>query len=142
MKKIALLIAAISFTAILFAQEQTTTQTPPAQNISWKEVEHNFGTIKEEDGPQTYKFEFTNKGTEPLFITNVQASCGCTATDYTKEPVKAGEKGYVSATYNPQNRPGQFNKSITVTTSEPQPTTVLRFSGVVTPKPAVEPTNQ
>jgi len=28
----------------------------------------------------------------PLYITNVNASCGCTATDYTKEPVAPGAK--------------------------------------------------
>lgn len=125
-----LIIAGLIFSAVIFAQTEV-----PAQKISWTETSHDFGTIKEEGGAVSYKFEFTNTGTEPLFLTNVKASCGCTATEYSKEPVAAGAKGYVTATYNPMNRPGRFDKSITVTTNEAQPTTVLKISGEVTPKP-------
>jgi hypothetical protein len=104
-------------------------------NISWENPTHDFGEIKEENGPVTYKFDFTNTGSEPLIITNVKPSCGCTSSDYTKEPVAPGAKGYVSATYNPNGRPGPFNKSITVTTNCEPATTTLRFTGKVQEKP-------
>lgn len=135
MKRILLIVLATVFSAAVFAQ-----QSGPA--ISWTETVHDFGTFKEEAGVQTYKFEFVNTGNEPLFLTNVKASCGCTATEYTKEPVQPGGKGYVSATYNPSGRPGKFNKSITVTTNEFQPTSVIRITGEVIPKPAAETVNQ
>lgn len=103
-------------------------------SISWDKTKHNFGTFKEEAGKQTAKFEFKNTGNENLIITNVRSSCGCTAPEWTKEPVKPGESGYVDATYNPKNRPGKFNKSITVTINGKPRTTVLRISGNVTPR--------
>lgn len=131
MKRILFLVLAVAFSAAVFAQ-----QSGPA--ISWTETSHDFGTFKEEVGLQTYKFEFVNTGNEALYLTNVKASCGCTATDYTKEPVQPGAKGFVTATYNPKGRPGKFNKSITVTSNEFQPTSVLRISGEVIPTP-VEP---
>lgn len=127
MKKTVLLFSALIFTLFMFAQTQE-----PA--ISWDETVHNFGTFKEEAGPQTASFTFTNTGNNPLYITNVRASCGCTATEYTKEPVKPGEKGFVKATYNPRNRPGKFNKSVTVTTNTENPTSLLRIQGEVTPR--------
>lgn len=68
----------------------------------------------------TGKFEFTNVGDSDLVLTNVRPGCGCTAANYTKEPVAPGQKGYIEATYNPYNRPGAFNKNIRVTTNEPQ----------------------
>ncbi|MDD3739961.1 MAG: DUF1573 domain-containing protein [Bacteroidales bacterium] len=129
MKRIIFLVFTIVLSTVIFAQQEG-----PA--ISWTETVHDFGTFKEEDGLQKAKFEFVNTGNAPLFITNVKASCGCTATEYSKEPVQPGGKGYVIAAYNPANRPGKFNKSITVTTNEFQPTSVLRITGDVTPKPA------
>ncbi len=131
MRRILFLVFAVAFSTAIFAQ-----QSGPA--ISWTDNVHDFGTFKEEVGLQTYKFEFINTGNEPLFITNVKASCGCTATDYSKEPVQPGGKGFVSATYNPKGRPGKFNKSITVTSNEFQPTSVIRITGEVIPTP-VEP---
>lgn len=127
MKKTLFLLSGIIFTMFVFAQTQE-----PA--ISWDETVHNFGTFKEEAGPQLATFTFTNTGNKPLYITNVKASCGCTATEYTKEPVKPGEKGFVKATYNPKNRPGKFNKSVTVTTNTENPTSLLRIEGEVTPR--------
>lgn len=131
MKRILLFVLATAFSAAIFAQ-----QSGPA--ISWTETEHNFGTFKEEVGLQTAKFEFANTGNEPLYVTNVRASCGCTATDYSKEPVQPGGKGFVSVSYNSTGRPGKFNKSVTVTTNEFQPTSVIRITGEVIPKPAAD----
>ncbi len=103
-------------------------------DISWEKTAHNFGQFKEEAGLQTAVFEFTNVGQEPLYLTNVKASCGCTATEYSKEPIAQGQKGYVKASYNPQNRPGKFNKTITVTSNCETPTTILTISGEVIPR--------
>ncbi|MFH2142079.1 MAG: DUF1573 domain-containing protein [Bacteroidota bacterium] len=103
--------------------------------ISFDKEVHNFGDIKEEDGPATCKFEFTNTGSEPLIVSNVKASCGCTTPDWTKTPVAPGKTGFVKATYNPQNRPGKFNKTITILSNAENPTVVLRIEGSVTAKP-------
>lgn len=127
MKKILLFTVALCFSALIFAQQS-------GPSISWTKVSHDFGTFKEEAGTQEYSFEFVNTGDEPLYVSGVKASCGCTAVDYTKEPIQPGGKGYVKAGYNPHNRPGKFNKSITVTTNEFQPTSILRIAGEVIPK--------
>jgi len=80
----------------------------------------DFGTIREADGKATRKFEFTNTGDQDLLLTSVKPGCGCTATDYTKTPIAPGQKGSITAAYDPHNRPGAFNKSIKVTTNEPK----------------------
>ncbi|MDD3686977.1 MAG: DUF1573 domain-containing protein [Bacteroidales bacterium] len=127
MKKTGLLLSFVIISLIAISQTQQPT-------ISWDKTTHSFGLFKEELGPQAATFTFTNTGSSPLYITNVKASCGCTATDYTKEPVQPGGKGYVKATYDPKNRPGKFNKSITVTSNTENPTTLLRIEGEVTPR--------
>ena len=105
------------------------------QELTFGETNHNFGTIKELDGPTEYKFQFTNTSDQPITITNVRPSCGCTSSGWTREEIAPGGEGYISAVYNPLNRPGPFHKSLTVTTTGQQKTLVLRISGQVEPKP-------
>ncbi|MDL2296605.1 DUF1573 domain-containing protein [Bacteroidales bacterium OttesenSCG-928-B11] len=88
--------------------------------IQFEKTTHDFGTIKEEGGRQTGRFEFTNVGDSALVLTQVKASCGCTATDYTRTPIAPGEKGFIDAAYNPSGRPGGINKNVRVTTNEPK----------------------
>lgn len=103
--------------------------------ISFDKEVHNFGEINEADGPATCSFEFTNTGSEPLIVNNVKASCGCTTPEWTKTPVAPGKTGFVKATYNPQNRPGKFNKTITILSNAENPTAILRIEGSVIQKP-------
>jgi hypothetical protein len=103
--------------------------------ISFDKETHDFGVIKEENGKVRYDFQFTNTGGKPLIINEVRASCGCTAPDWTKEPILPGKKGFVSATYDPMNRPGPFNKSLTVVSNATSPNSVLYIKGDVTAKP-------
>jgi len=61
--------------------------------------------------PVTGTFTVTNIGTTPLIIENVQPSCGCTKSDYTKEPIAPGKTGTITATYNAATV-GNFNKTV------------------------------
>ncbi|MCR4964611.1 MAG: DUF1573 domain-containing protein [Bacteroidales bacterium] len=88
--------------------------------IKFDSQTYDFGKIKEEGGKVTGRFEFTNVGNQDLILVNVKPGCGCTAANYSKEPVAPGQKGFIEATYNPYNRPGAFNKNIRVTTNEPR----------------------
>jgi hypothetical protein len=103
--------------------------------ISFEDNLHDFGKFKEEDGKVTHSFEFVNTGGSDLIIQRVTASCGCTAPDWTREPVPPGEKGYVAATYNPAGRPGPFRKYVTVISNSNPGSVRLTITGEVTPKP-------
>ena len=101
--------------------------------MTFAEKTHDFGSIKEADGPVTHVFEFTNTGSEPLVIINVNASCGCTRPEYPKEPVMPGEKGKIKVTFNPAGRPGEFSKEVKIRTNGSK-RPVLRITGAVIPK--------
>lgn len=75
---------------------------------------HDFGAIQEVNGAVVYDFEFVNRGDAPILIKNVESSCGCTSPAWTKQPVLPGKKGFIKATFNPKDRPGYFDKTITV----------------------------
>jgi hypothetical protein len=122
-----LTIIGLSFAFLLEGQQK-------AASITFSEKEYDFGKIKEERGPQTTSFEFTNTGSEPLLITRVRSSCGCTAPSWSKEPIQPGGKGYVKATFNPRNMRGKFNKSVVVYTNGQPNMAVLRITGEVIPR--------
>jgi hypothetical protein len=101
--------------------------------MKFSETQHDFGTFKEEAGRQTYDFVMTNTGTLPLVIQNVVASCGCTTPEWTRQPIPAGGKGKVTAIYDPKDRPGPFNKTLSVYTNTKPEVAVLVIKGEVIP---------
>ncbi len=103
--------------------------------ISFNEELYDFGNFKEADGKVTHKFEFINTGGSDLVVQNVTASCGCTAPQWTREPVPPGGKGFVAATYNPASRPGSFRKYITVVSNSNPGSVRLTITGEVAAKP-------
>lgn len=102
--------------------------------IAFEKLQHNFGTFKEELGVQTVSFVFKNDGPVPLILNNVQASCGCTTPEWTREPLAPNAKGIIKVSYDPRNRPGVFNKSIRVSSNAENSDVVLTIMGEVTPR--------
>lgn len=99
--------------------------------IEIAEMEYDFGDIREADGPVSHTFVVKNVGKSPLVLTRVNASCGCTKPEYSREPIAPGATTKVKVTYNPAGRPGQFVKSIAIYSNGADGTTIVRIRGVV-----------
>jgi len=115
MNKMLLLALGLAFAGSYTAQAQTTgatTKTAGAQ-IKFTEEKYDFGSIKQGDIVD-HVFKFKNTGTQPLVISNVQASCGCTIPDWTKEPVAPGKTGMISAKFNSAGKMGMQTKVLTI----------------------------
>ena len=97
---------------------------------------HNFGMIREADGPVTFEFVLENQGDKPLVISSAKSQCGCTVPKIPKQPIRPGESAKISVTYDPAGRPGEFVKTIRVRTNEKGKSTLLKISGTVVPKKA------
>jgi len=129
MKKILMVLAVIlgfAFTASAQDNEKA--------EFKFNEEKHDFGKIPQ-GTPVTTVFEFTNIGKEPLILTEVRPTCGCTIADFTKTPVKSGEKGIIKITYNAAAA-SPFNKVIVVTSNAKTPQKNLIIVGEVVAKPA------
>ena len=98
--------------------------------ITFDKTEHNFGTLLQGE-VVTYSFRFTNTGNAPLIISNVNTSCGCTAGNFSREPVAPGEEGFVKATYNSKGHHGFQSRSLTVVTNTNPNQTTLRLKGTI-----------
>lgn len=130
MKKLGLLIIVFALGHVVLAQNAN--EFVAAGNmaeVNWEADVYDFGTI-EKGTPVSHEFKFTNTGDSPLVITNVKASCGCTATDYPKNAVQPGESASITATYNAKAS-GSFTKTITVYTNTEVSVQTLRIKGVV-----------
>jgi hypothetical protein len=102
-------------------------------SIKFETTTHDFGTINEADGSVEYTFEFTNKGDVPLVISDITSTCGCTTPSWTNKPVLPGQKGTLTAAYDPFNRPGKFHKSMTIISNASIPQTKIYIKGEVDP---------
>lgn len=87
--------------------------------------------------PATAIFEFSNLSSEPVFITSVRSSCGCTVPDYSKEPVLPKTSSTVSAVYNARTL-GAFLKTVTVITNDNKEHKLTLKGKVVENKPQPE----
>jgi hypothetical protein len=129
MKKLILLCAVVlGFAFNASAQDN---QKP---EFKFNEEKHDFGKIPQ-GTPVTTEFTFTNVGVEPLILTDVKPTCGCTIADYTKTPVKKGDKGTIKITYNAAVA-APFNKLIVVTSNAKTPQKNLAITGEVIAKAA------
>lgn len=104
--------------------------TGPTTTIEFTEMEHDFGTIKQNTtNPKT--FTFTNTGDEPLIISDAKGSCGCTVPDYPRQPIQPGESGEIKVVYSPGKQMNQQQKTVTITANTEPATTVLRIKANV-----------
>lgn len=107
--------------------------------FEFEEIEYDFGTINEGKVVE-HEFEFTNVGQAPLVISSVQASCGCTSPDWTKTPVKPGEKGFVKVVFNSAAKAGVQSPTVSIQANTSPSVTRLRLKGTVNQASAAGPT--
>jgi hypothetical protein len=124
MKRLLFFISLFLISAGLMAQ--------PVMKLS--SADHDFGKFREEAGVQSFDFFVTNAGNSPLVIQNIVASCGCTTPEWTKQPIPAGGKGKITAKYDPKNRPGAFQKTLSVYTNSKPEVVVIVIKGEVIPR--------
>lgn len=137
MKNVFLLSLLLSIVG--FANAQTAAVTTPAvEVVQLKETSHDFGKIPQ-GRPTNYTFEIVNIGKEPLKLDNVQAACGCTTPQWSKDPIAPGQSSKILVGYNAYTE-GYFEKTITIQYNQTQ-SKVLTIKGTVykaPPAPAPE----
>ena len=111
--------------------------SPPVAHVvdalRFKEISFDFGKIQQ-SRPVTHNFEVLNTSKETIKIENVQASCGCTTPEWTREPILPGASAFIKVGYNAAAE-GPFTKTISVQYNGSQSTT-LTISGSVYKGPA------
>lgn len=133
-----LVATALLLVATAFVSKSQTTAPVSTAEITFEKVEHDYGTIKKSaDG--NCEFKFKNTGKEPLILTDVKSSCGCTVPAWTKEPILPGKSGSIKVRYATE-RVGVIDKSITVISNAKNSPIVLHIKGTILDTPAEETT--
>jgi len=130
----------ISAVSLSIAQGQTAPNaTNKADVLLLKETSHDFGKIPQ--GRQvTYVFEIVKTGAVPLMLENVQASCGCTTPQWTKDAIAPGATSKITVGYNAYAE-GAFEKTITIQYNQSQTKMLVIKGNVYKAPPSSAPEN-
>lgn len=100
------------------------------EKVEWiTPMEHDFGDI-EKGKSVVFIFKFKNTSGEPLLIDNVRTTCGCTAPEWSYEPIAANEIGEIKIEYDAL-KPTYFRKRIMVFFNGQRKSDKLFISGYV-----------
>ena len=111
----AVIIGFVAFTAM---------QTDNKPEFKFAEETHDFGKVPQ-GKPVSWEFKFTNTGEEPLIISNVESTCGCTVPKYTTTPVLKGQSGTITVTFNAASVQPSFSKAVTIKSNARTPNKLL-----------------
>lgn len=100
------------FSSLLFAQLMQ-------PQLVLQQKEFDFGDIKQGE-VVSHTFVLSNNGGDLLKITNVQASCGCTAAAPEKNELGPGESTNLTVKFNSAGRLGKQTKTVKIFSNDPQ----------------------
>nr|WKN36724.1 DUF1573 domain-containing protein [Tunicatimonas sp. TK19036] len=113
MKHVFVFFLSLFFIQSAFAQETAIDENADGPRIKFSEDTKDFGDITQGD-KVSHTFEFENTGNEPLILSNVLTTCGCTATSWPREPITPGETAKIDVSFNSTGKMGRQNKVVTV----------------------------
>ena len=88
------------------------TQSPAEDPIVITELKYDFGKIPQ-GKPVYHNFVVRNVGKKPIKLDNVQAACGCTTPEWSREEILAGATTIIKVGYNAAAE-GVFDKAVTI----------------------------
>lgn len=115
MKKIALFF---TFFILAFANQIQAQDSVPV--ITFKENSIDFGDIIQGQKVE-HTFVLTNTGKQPLIISNVAATCGCTVPSWPKEPVAPGKSAEIKVSFNSTGKVGKQNSVVRIYSNASEP---------------------
>lgn len=137
MKKYAILAFLVLFVSAAFAQEAKT-QTPVIKAdgpvLTLEKDTHDFGDIYQGDVVE-HTFKFTNTGNQPLLITNIQTSCGCTTPTWPRDPIMPGGKGELKVGFNSAGKMNKQTKTLPIISNSATDVSVTFTTNVLDKKP-------
>ncbi len=119
MKKITVLLAVLVLGCVAYAQPTPSSSIPePKLDVVGGDT-YDWGKVKPKDSPLKAKIKVQNVGKATLYVKEVKAGCGCTATKIDKDTIQPGEYGTIDVSLNVATVTGGVTKTITVYSNDP-----------------------
>ncbi len=93
--------------------------TPQGPRIKFHETKYDFGELYQYQ-ETSHVFTFENIGDQPLEITDIVRTCGCTAVTSGDDVIAPGGTGTVKVVFNAENFAGPVDKVIKVLSNDPE----------------------
>jgi hypothetical protein len=106
---------------------------PPPPALAFHQYLVDLGQVTASENVLAH-FDFTNRGSKDVEITELVASCGCLQPHLKKKAYKPGESGFFTLKIQTANQaPGQKEYTVTVKYNDPQPQEALVIFRVALP---------
>lgn len=133
MKKYSILSILLVLAVMAYAQ-----QTPAAKVdgpiLTLEKNTHDFGDIYQGDVVE-HIFKFTNTGNQPLIITNVTTSCGCTTPVFPRNPIAPGASGEIKVGFNSAGKLNKQTKTLPIISNASNDANIVFTTNVLTKTP-------
>jgi len=119
-KKLILLSVLLAGITILSGCSINLGRTANASPLVFDQTEFDFGVVKQSTGKVPHEFAFTYQGDQPIDITSLPTSCGCTTAVASPAHLTKGDKGIITVTFNPNHHAepaGKFFRTVSIVTS-------------------------
>ncbi|MBO4503482.1 MAG: DUF1573 domain-containing protein [Bacteroidales bacterium] len=102
--------------------------------ITFDVTNYDFGNVIQGE-KLSYSFKFKNTGKSNLIIYSSEATCGCTTSTPPKAPIRPGESGEITVTFDSKSQKGKVTKRILVAANTYPTENILTITAnVSTPK--------
>jgi hypothetical protein len=130
MKKIGIIFSLLAFVLVFSANAQS---AGSGAVITFKEKSVDFGDIVQGEIVE-HTFVLTNSGTEPLIISNVAATCGCTVPNWPNQPIAPGKAAEIKVSFNSTGKMGKQNSVVRIYSNATEPIEKVSLISNVLPK--------
>lgn len=132
-KRILMIVLSIYVPASISGQTKSVnTIDANAPKIVFSKTSHDFGELALY-APAFCEFKFYNKGSSPLILSDISATCGCTVPSWPKKPIMPGDSGIIVINYLPDET-GIIDKNVTVFSNATKMPVTLELNGKVIKK--------
>jgi hypothetical protein len=133
MKKYSTLAILLLVTTLGFSK-QAPTEKVDGPILTLEKTQHDFGDIFQGDVVEQV-FKFTNTGNQPLIITNIQTSCGCTTPEWPRNPIMPGGKGEIKVGFNSTGKLNKQTKNLPIISNASNDVSIVFTTNVLVKQP-------
>lgn len=102
--------------------------------ITLEKVSHDFGDINQGDVVEQV-FKFTNTGNQPLIISEIKTTCGCTTPVFPKNPIMPGASGEIKVGFNSAGKANKQTKVLPIISNASNDASITFTTNVIVKQP-------